>query len=139
MFFFIICSLQLTIDLKRTIISLMNLLDKTMNHQRPIAISLLAILMLLGFFMSLRSIMQAAESENIIIWYYYFSIIITLLSLATAIGLLMMKKFAVYLYTSYIPISLYTQYYVSGDFNIYGAIFAGLFIGIMFKYIKQMD
>jgi len=117
----------------------MNLLDKTMNHQRPIAISVLAILMLLGFFMSFRSIMQTAESENVILWYYYFSIVITLLSLTTAIGLLMMKKFAVYLYTLYIPISLYTQYIASGEFNLYGAIFAGMFIGIMFKYIKQMD
>jgi len=116
----------------------MNLLDKTMTHQRPIAISVLAILMLLGFFMSLRSITQAAESTNIILWYYYFSILITLFSLATAIGLLMMKKYAVYLYIFYIPISLYTQYYVSGVFNVYGAIFAGIFIGIMLKYFKLM-
>ena len=117
----------------------MNLLDKTMNHQRPIAISILAIFMLLGFFMSLRSILEAAEATNVVLWYYYVSIVITLLSLATAIGLLMMKKLAVYLYMFYIPISLYTQYYASGSFNIYGAVFAGVFIGIMLKYIKQMD
>lgn len=117
----------------------MNLLDRTMNHQRPIAISVLAILMLLGSFMSLRSVMLVSESENVILWYYYFSIVITLLSLTVAVGLLMMKKFAVYLYTLYIPISLYTQYYVSGDLNLYGVIFAFMFIGIMFKYIKLMD
>ncbi|MCW8837689.1 MAG: hypothetical protein OQK11_03210 [Thiovulaceae bacterium] len=117
----------------------MNLLDKTMTHQRPIAISVLAIFMLLGFFMSLRSLAEATESSNVIVWYYYFSIIITLLSLATAIGLLLMKKLAVYLYITYIPISLYTQYYVSGVFNIYGAIFAIFFIAIMLKYIKKMD
>ena len=117
----------------------MNLLDKTMNHQRPIAISVLAIFMLLGFFMSLRSLAQAIDSPNIIIWYYYFSIVITLLSLVTAVGLLMMKKFAVYLYIIYIPISLYTQYFVSGSFNIYGVIFAVFFIAIMLKYIKKMD
>jgi hypothetical protein len=65
--------------------------------------------------------------------------VITLLTLATAIALLKMKKFAVYLYVIYIPISLYTQYYVSGIFNIYGAVFAGIFIGIMLKYYKKMD
>lgn len=117
----------------------MNLLDKTLNHQRPIPISIISIFMLLGFFMSLRSLTEATESSNVIIWYYYFSIVITLLSLATAIGLLLMKKFAVYLYITYIPISLYTQYYASGVFNIYGAIFAGVFIAIMLKYLKKMD
>lgn len=117
----------------------MNLLDRTMHMQRPIAINILAILMLLGFFVSMRNISLAIESGNTIIWYYYFSIVITILSLVTAIGLLMMKRFAVYLYIGYIPISLYTQYYVSGDFNIYGVIFSSLFIAIMLKYIKKMD
>ena len=117
----------------------MNLLDKTMNHQRPIAISVLAIFMLLGFFVSLRNVADATDSSNVILWYYYFSIIVTLLSLFTAIGLLMMKKYAVYLYITYIPISLYLQYYASGVFNIYGAIFAGIFIGIMLRYLKKMD
>jgi len=117
----------------------MNLLDKTMNHQRPIAISILAIFMLLGFFMSLKVIIDNMNNDHVVIWYYYFSIVITLFSLATAIGLLMMKKFAVYLYIMYIPISLYTQYIVSDDFNIYGALFAVFFIAIMLKYIKKMD
>lgn len=117
----------------------MNLLDKTMNHQRPIAISILSIFMLLGFFMSLRSIAEATNSTNVILWYYYFSIVITLLSLTVAVGLLMMKKFAVYLYICYIPISLYTQYYVSGEFNMYGAGFAMFFIAVMLKYINKMD
>ena len=117
----------------------MNLLDKTMTVQRPIPVSLIAILMLIGFFMSLRSVTEAYNSENVVIWYYYFSIVITILSLVTAIGLLMMKKFAVYLYILYIPISLYTQYYISGVFNVYGAIFAGIFIGTLLKYLKKMD
>jgi hypothetical protein len=117
----------------------MNLLDKTMNHQRPIAISVLAIFMLLGFFVSLKGIIESAESTNIVIWYYYFSIVITLLSLTTAVGLLMMKRFAVYLYIIYIPVSLYVQYYVSGVFNIYGVGFAIFFIAVMLRYFKQMD
>ncbi|WP_373072315.1 hypothetical protein [Sulfurimonas sp.] len=110
-----------------------------MNHQRPIAISVLAIFMLLGFFMSLRSLAETIDSQNVIVWYYYFSIVITLLTLITAVGLLMMKKFAVYLYIFYIPISLYTQYYVSGVFDVYGIGFAMFFIAIMLRYIKQMD
>lgn len=117
----------------------MNLLDRTMNKQRPIAINILAIFMLLGFFVSVRNLSLAMESSNTIIWYYYFSIVITILSLITAIGLLMMKRLAVYLYIIYIPISLYTQYYVSGVFNIYGVVFAGIFIGMMLKYINKMD
>ena len=117
----------------------MNLLDKTMNHQRPIPISILAILMLIGFFVSVKNIVESTQSTNVIIWYYYFSIAITLLTLVTAIALLKMKRLALYLYVVYIPISLYTQYYISGEFNIYGAIFAGIFIGIMLKYFKEMD
>ena len=117
----------------------MNLLDTTMRIQRPIAINIITILMLLGFFMSMRNLSLAMESGNTIIWYFYFSIVITILSLVTAIGLLMMRKFAVYLYMTYIPISLFMQYYVSGIFNVYGVVFAGIFITIMLKYIKKMN
>jgi len=110
-----------------------------MRIQRPIAINIITILMLLGFFMSMRNLSLAMESGNTIIWYFYFSIVITILSLVTAIGLLMMRKFAVYLYMTYIPISLFMQYYVSGIFNVYGVVFAGIFIVIMLKYIKKMN
>jgi hypothetical protein len=117
----------------------MNLLDSTLKIERPIPISILAIFMLIGFFVSLRSIIDVMDSEKIIVWYYYFSIFITICSLITAIGLLMMKRFAVYLYILYLPISLFAQYKVSGEFNLFSVIFGAFFISIMFKYIKNME
>ncbi|SFV75559.1 hypothetical protein MNB_SM-3-643 [hydrothermal vent metagenome] len=117
----------------------MHLADKSLQRERPILINFVAILLLLGGFIGLKNIISFGDKGQITVWYYSFGVVINTLSLGAGIGLLMMKRWAVYLYLSYIPISLFVQYHVSGALNLYSILFTLIFISIMIKYLKKMN
>jgi len=106
--------------------------------KRPLIITLIAIFFIWVFIMSMDNIFAAKETQNYIVWYYNFSILVTVLSLITAIGLLMMRKFAVYLYIIYAPISFLIQLKVLGTLNFYGAFLALVILIILTKYLDKM-
>ena len=106
--------------------------------KRPLIVTLIAIFFILAFIISMDNIFAEKETQNYIVWYYNFSILVTVLSLITAIGLLMMRKFAVYLYIIHAPISFLIQLKVVGTLNFYGVLLSLALIIILTKYLDKM-
>jgi len=106
--------------------------------KRPLIITIIAVFLIFAFMVSMSYITAEKVTQNYIVWYYYFSILVTILSLITAIGLLMMRKFAAYLYITYAPISFLIQLKTTGNIDFYGVLISLIIIIILTKQLDKM-
>jgi hypothetical protein len=110
---------------------------RTMEKKRPIAITVICIIGFIGAAvvlpLNLYALLQGDRT-----WYPLLSIVNGALGLATIIGLWMMKKWSVIVYTATYVITLLVLL-ATGRWSLVGLIVPLVVIIIGFYYYRQMD
>jgi hypothetical protein len=112
-------------------------IEPTYKPERPLLITILCVLMALGVALAIPRIFQN-EFEMIGVWYRPYLMISCLITLTSMVGLWMMKKWGIYLYTTLAVINQGIMI-AMGFWSFYPLIIVSVLIILLFTQYHKME
>lgn len=114
----------------------MSMTNSSAGHKRPVAITVICVIGVIGALFTVPLIFSDAAS-SIGSWYPPFLAAASAIGLACMVGLWMMRKWAVYAYTA-LAVAGQAILLATGLFSPIGLILPAIVVVVMFMYISRM-
>jgi hypothetical protein len=110
--------------------------DATAAQRRPIAITIICVIGFLGIIPTVL-LLFSETARNIAPWYVPFLGVSAVVGLASFVGLWMMRRWALYLYTGF-AVLVQGVLLATGLWQPLAAILPGIIIAVGFAYVSKM-
>jgi hypothetical protein len=116
----------------------MTVAQPTMSAGRPVAITVICVLSMIGIVLSIVGLVTAMSVfAAIAAWYPIYIVVVIVVNAASTYGLWMMKKWGLYVYTASFIISQLIAF-AYGGFSIIGLVIPLIVLAICWAYQARM-